>query len=125
MLRAPHLKINVMCRKLKMQEPTILAGFSNVDLVDFQYHIGEDLNDRYILMKCKSRDGKVRDLRFNQPSNLKIDEGFWDGLSGMAIVDISSRQWANAKIEVVNFEQDPGITFIAMSMDVLVDEIST
>lgn len=108
-----------------MEEPTILARFSTVDLVNFQYHLGEELEDRYVLLKCRSRDGKARELRFNQPSNLKIDEGISGALTGMAIIDISGRQWSHAKIEVINFEQDDGITFLAMSLDVLVDEIST
>ncbi len=108
-----------------MDEPTILAGFSNVDLVDLQYHIGEEYDDRFILLSCRSRDGKARQLRFNHPTNLKIEEGFDVCLTGMEVIDISSRQWANAKIEVINYEQDPRITFLAMSMEILVDEIGT
>lgn len=112
-------------KKLLKEEPTILAGFSSFDLVDFQFHLGEAFEDQYVLLKCKSRDGKARELRFNQPSNLKIDEGFSGVLTGMAIRDISGRQWSHAKIAVINFEQDDGITFLAMSMDVLVDEMCT
>ena len=81
--------------------------------------VGEELEDRHILMKCRSRDGKSRELLFHQPSNLKIDEGFFNGLSGMAIIDISGRQWSSAKIEVINFEQVPGITFLAMYLEIL------
>ena len=56
---------------------------------------------------------------------LKIDEDFSGNLSGMIIVDISIRQWGNARVAVKNFECDPGITFIVMMMEVLHDDISS
>ena len=61
-------------------------------------------------------------LKFEQISNLKIDSDFNGSLSGMVILDIKDRQWAHAKIEVHNFEQDPGITFLAKNMEVIIDE---
>jgi hypothetical protein len=109
-----------------MSEPVLLSGFSNTDLIDFRYHLDhEDFSNSLIDLVIRSRDGLSRELRFRQVSNLKIDEGFSGGLSGMIIVDISSRQWSNARVEVQNFEQDAGITFLAQKMEVVIDEFNT
>jgi hypothetical protein len=109
-----------------MSEPILLSGFSNTDLIDLRYHLDpDDFSNSHIDLVIRSRTGLCRELRFKQVSNLKIDEGFSGGLSGMIIVDISSRQWSNTRIEVQNFEQDAGITFMARYMEVIVDEFNT
>lgn len=109
-----------------MNEPILLSGFSNTDLVDFRYQLDpENFSNSSIELIIRSREGQSRKLRFEQVSNLKIDEDFSGCLSGMIIVDISSRQWGNARIEVQNFEQDSGITFLAKSMEILHDEFNT
>ena len=81
--------------------------------------------EKYLILTCKNRNDKIRKLRFTNPSKLIIEDGFYDCLTGMEIIDISSRQWGNAKIEVINYEQDPGITFLAQDMEIILDEINT
>ncbi len=109
-----------------MSDPILLSGFSNTDLTDLRYHLDpENYSNNYIELAIRSRAGLIRKVRFEQVSNLKIDQEFSGSLSGMVIVDISSRQWSNARIEVQNFEQDPGVTFLAQSMEVLHDEFNT
>ena len=104
-----------------MSDAVLLAGFSNMDLVDFHYHIDWlSWKDSYIELVAQGQ-GRGRHLRFLGVSNLRIDEGFNGSLSGMEIVDISNRQWDSARIEVRNFEQDPGITFLAVSMEAISD----
>lgn len=104
-----------------MSDSVILAGFSNTELVDFHYHIEwESWGDCFIELFAKEGE-KMRHLRFNGVSNLKIEEGFCGALSGMLVMDISARQWDSSRIEVQNIEQDPGITFLAHSMDIISD----
>jgi len=59
---------------------------------------------------------EVRRLRFVSPSNVRVDEGFCGQCSGLAIHDVRSRGWDGITVEVCNFEQDPGITFLAASV---------
>ena len=95
----------------------ILSGFSNMELVDFHYHLDwQSWKDSYIELIVQGK-GEKRHLRFTGVANLRIEEGFGGNLSGMEIVDISDRQWESARIEVRNFEQDPGITFLAATME--------
>jgi hypothetical protein len=108
-----------------MDEPILLSGFTNTDLIDIRYHLDpEDFSNSFIELTAQTRTGEKRSLKFGQVSNLKIDSGFCGSLSGMVIVDIKSRQWGHSKIEVQNFEQDPGVTFLAASMEILEDEFS-
>jgi hypothetical protein len=109
-----------------MNEPIVLSGFSNTDLTDLRYKLDpEDYSNSCVELTLRNREGLSRHLRFDQISNLRIDSEFSGCLSGMIVIDISSRQWSNAKIEVANFEQDPGITFLAQRMEVLLDEFNT
>ncbi|WP_431095324.1 hypothetical protein [Polaromonas aquatica] len=104
-----------------MNDAVLLAGFSNMDLVDFHYHIDwQSWKGSYIELTAQGQ-GRKRHLRFSGVSNLRIDEGFNGSLSGMEIVDISDRQWDSARIEVRNFEQDPGVTFLAATMETVSD----
>ena len=59
------------------------------------------------------KEGRFRRLRFVSPSCVQVDRGFCGQCSGLAIHDIRSRGWDGIGIAVVNFEQDPGITFFA------------
>lgn len=104
-----------------MNDTLLYADFSNTNLVDFHYHIDwQSWKESYIELVALGTAGKRR-LRFLGVSNLRIDEGFSGSLSGMEIVDISDHQWDSAQIEVRNFEQDPGITFLALSMEIVSD----
>lgn len=59
------------------------------------------------------RGDERRRLRFLSPTQVRVDQGFCGQCSGLAIHDIRKRGWDRVRIEVVNFEQDPGITFLA------------
>jgi len=109
-----------------MNEPILLSGFTNSDLTDLNYHLDpEDYSNSSIELSIQNRDGLKRKLRFEMVSNLKIDQDFSGSLSGMVVVGVSGRQWGNVRVEVQNFEQDPGITFLAKTMEVLIDEFNT
>ena len=54
-----------------------------------------------------------RRLRFLSPTEVEVGKGFCGQCFGLAIHDIRSRGWDGLRIEVVNFEQGPGITFFA------------
>ncbi len=102
-----------------MSERLLLGGFSNMRLLDFHYHVDPvSWESSYIELVAEGQ-GKTRHLRFKAPRNLRIEEGFDGSLSGMEILDISDRQWDSARVEVANFEQDPGITFLATSMEIV------
>jgi hypothetical protein len=63
------------------------------------------------------RKGEARRrLRFLSPTSVKVDEGFCGQCFGLAIRDIRGRGWDRVRIEVVNFEQDAGITFYAAAV---------
>jgi hypothetical protein len=68
--------------------------------------------ESYIDLTFRQGDERRR-LRFLSPTEVKIDQGFCGQCSGLAIHDIRRRGWDRVRIEVVNFEQDPGITFFA------------
>jgi len=103
-------------------EPTILGGFTNCDIDHLEYHLGDEYQESYIRLKCNNRKGLKRELVFHSPSNLEIQKDSFGSLSGMEVIDISTRQWDCAKIEVINYEQDPGMTFIAKSMEIILNE---
>ena len=104
-----------------MNDTVLMGGFSGMYLEDFQYHIDWSCwKDSYIELSA-IKDDQRRHLRFNGVSNLQIEEGFSGSLSGMIVVDIADRHWDVARIEVRNFEQDPGITFLAITMEVIHD----
>lgn len=104
-----------------MSDSIVMAGFGGMKLVDFHYHIECD-SWRDCFIELVAKKGKnIRRLRFNGVRNLKIEEGFCGSLSGMLIMDVSARQWDSLCIEVQNIEQDPGMTFMAHSMDIICD----
>jgi hypothetical protein len=59
------------------------------------------------------RGSERRRLRFLSPTQVKVDQGFCGQSYGLAIHDIRRRGWDGVRIEVVNFEAAPGITFFA------------
>jgi hypothetical protein len=83
------------------------------DIVHMDWHLLGDAPGKSHLDLTFVNGGEIRRLRFLSPRDLKIDEGFCGVCSGLEILDISRRQWDNTKVEVINFEQHPGITFIA------------
>ena len=105
-----------------MSEKVMFADFANTDLVDFNYHIDPwDPLDNSIFLVAHDRAGNFRKFKFIGVSNLAIEEGFNGYLGGMEIIDISCRQWSHARIAVQNFEAESGISFLAMSIEVVSD----
>jgi len=100
-----------------MDEPVLLSGFSNMQLIELHLHIAQESSLDTSIDIIAVGAGKRRHLRFLGVSKLQIDQGFSGSISGMEIVDISSRQWDSARTQVRNFEQDPGITFLAAAME--------
>ncbi|MDO6385811.1 hypothetical protein [Uliginosibacterium sp. 31-12] len=88
------------------------------DLGDFRYHIDrEDPGASFIEMTlCKNSDS-LR-LRFWQPINLKIEEGFPQATRGMVFYDRTADGLEDIKVEVADFESSWGaITFCARSVE--------
>jgi hypothetical protein len=86
------------------------------------YHLGRIdwwpsplLAETYIDLTFRKGD-EVRRLRFLSPINVRVDEGFCGQCCGLAIHDVRSRGWDGITVEVLNFEQEPGITFLAASV---------
>ncbi|HEY8158834.1 MAG TPA: hypothetical protein VIF10_09035 [Methylobacter sp.] len=104
-----------------MTDRLILGDFSNMKLFDLHFHMDWiSWQDSYIELVAEA-PGRRRHLKFSSPRNLCIEQGFNGNLSGMAIMDISDRQWDSTNLEVINFEQDAGITFLAESMEIIGD----
>jgi len=87
------------------------------DITDFHYH--HDLNDwrsSFIEIRLVKGD-TVRALRFTQPRNLAIEDGFPEPTRGMSILDVRHRQMEDIGVEVADFEASSGkITFVAKSV---------
>jgi len=63
------------------------------------------------------KNGLVRNLRFLEPRDIKIEEGFPQPTGGMQILDVSARQLEGITVEVSDFEASWGaITFLARSV---------
>lgn len=89
------------------------------ELVGFYWHMcQDDFSSTYIELDFE-KNGSTQKLRFTMPVEVKIENGFYGNLSGMAIYDISSQQLDRISVEVRNFEQDAGITFKAAMVAVV------
>ena len=103
-------------RRLKKNHPIIDKPFT-YELISIYWHLNqEDFSSTYIDLHLK-KGAKIIKLRFYQPVQVKIGDGFDGNICGMLINDISSQQLDRLKVEVVNFEQDPGITFKANTVE--------
>ena len=71
-----------------------------------------DFSNSYIdIHFVKGEESKK--LRFFEPTEVEVEKGFYGDNNGMEILDITDRQYDGVGIEVRNFEQDAGITFLA------------
>jgi len=66
----------------------------------------------YIELHLK-KNSEIKKLQFIQPVDLEIEKGFYGNICGMEILDIKDHQLDNIGVQVRNFEQDAGITFMA------------
>jgi hypothetical protein len=95
---------------LKKQHPVIEAPFS-YNLASFLWSISPvDQSQSFIELHLE-KNGLVKKIRFDQPTEVEIEKGFSGCISGLEILDISSWQLCNIGVEVSNFEPLEGISF--------------
>lgn len=78
----------------------------------------DDYKNSYIDLHLKKGD-EIKKLRFFQPIDLEIEKSFNGNICGMEILDIKDRQLDSINVEVSNFEQDSGITFLAKKVEII------
>lgn len=93
----------------------ILPEAHTYDLVRFDWHPTPEVAKGYLDLTFR-RGTDVRRLRFVEPTQVRVAAGFTGQCGGMVILDIRGRGWDAAKIEVINIEQDPGISFYAIDV---------
>lgn len=88
---------------------------------DFRYRIDrEDPSVSFIEMTLRKNSDSVT-LRFWQPINLKIEEGFPQTTGGMVFYDREADGLEGIKVEVADFESSWGaITFCARSVEKII-----
>jgi len=102
-----------------LTESIIYADFANTEMVDLKIHTDPYNRSASTLeLVVHDRKGGFRTMKFEGVTNLAIEKGFTGYLGGMEIIDISSRQWTDALIEVRSFESDPSISFLATNIEV-------
>ncbi|BEU97461.1 hypothetical protein ACDW_31660 [Acidovorax sp. DW039] len=107
-----------------MDEPKlhpILNRPNEYAISDFRYHVDrEQPSESFIEMTLQKNMDSVT-LRFWQPANLKIEEGFPRPTRGMVFYDRSADGLENTKIEVADFESSWGaITFCARGVEIVI-----
>lgn len=107
-----------------MDEPKlhpILHRPHEYDVSDFRYYINSgEPSESFIEMTLQKNTESVT-LRFWQPVNLKIAEGFPQPTRGMVFYDRAADGLENIRIEVADFESSWGaITFCARSVEKVV-----
>jgi hypothetical protein len=93
-------------------EHDILPRAWTYDLVRIDWRSTPAIAEGWIDLTFQ-KGGEQRRLRFLAPTEVQVDRGFMGQPTGLRIVDIRSRGWDSVGVEVINFEQDPGITFFA------------
>jgi hypothetical protein len=76
------------------------------EIVEFSYIRPLDGSEPYIDLGLVKGD-TLRCLRFFDPRDIRITEGFPNS-SGLAILDVSSRQMDRLGVRVINFEASDG-----------------
>ncbi|MCI5144302.1 MAG: hypothetical protein D3923_01955 [Candidatus Electrothrix sp. AR3] len=87
------------------------------DVVYIEWNINPyDYKESHLILHLQ-KDDMIKKLKFIQPTEVEIEKGF-NGVtcSGMEIIDVKDRQLDNIKVQVRNFEQDAGITFMAFDV---------
>ncbi len=95
-------------------------------IVEFYYNsASSDYSEHYILMKLK-KGNDVKLLKFLNPRDLKIEEGFPRPTSGMEFLDLSKDSLEDINVKVGDFEASHGaITFYAKSVIELPTDIDS
>lgn len=88
------------------------------ELTELSYCIDRVDDSRSYVDMTLRKDGCIERLRFWQPRQLKIEEGFPVATGGMVFYDLSADGLENVGVEVADFEATPGaITFFARSVE--------
>jgi hypothetical protein len=97
---------------------SILSTPHEYEIGEFRYHINnEDPSQSFIEMTLQ-KNAEAVTLRFWQPINLKIEEGFPQSTGGMVFYDVSANGLENIGVEVADFEASSGaVTFSAKSVE--------
>ncbi|MBS1157070.1 MAG: hypothetical protein H6R07_2994 [Proteobacteria bacterium] len=100
-----------------MSEPklhSVLSKPHEYELSEFRYHVEKkDPSLSFIDMTLQKNAESVT-LRFWQPINLKIEEGFPQPTGGMVFYDLSADGLENIGVKVADFEASWGsVTFSA------------
>ena len=113
----------IVRRTIVIEEPDhpILPRPWTYDLVQVDWRSTPAIAEGWLDLKFQ-KGAEQRRLRFLAPTEVQVDRGFMGQPTGLRIVDIRSRGWDRVGIEVLNFEQDPGITFFAADV-VDLDEV--
>jgi hypothetical protein len=96
----------------------ILSRPHEYELGEFRYHVDkEDPSQSFIDMTLR-KTAELVTLRFWQPINLKIEQGFPQPTGGMVFYDLSEDGLENIGVEVGDFEASLGsVTFSAKSVE--------
>lgn len=98
----------------------ILAAPHKYDIVDFRYSIDRQEPSQSFIDLALAKDGELVSLRFWQPINLVVEQGFPAATRGMVFYDVSMYHLENIGVEVADFEATHGaITFSAKSVELL------
>lgn len=97
---------------------SVLSGSHEYELGEFRYHVDkEDPSESFIDMVLRKNTESVT-LRFWQPINLKIEEGFPQSTHGMVFYDLSEDGLENIGVQVADFESSWGsVTFSAKRVE--------
>jgi len=83
-------------------------------IVSFLYECSSIDNTEHYIEMWLCKDSEIKKLRFTEPRQLKIEDGFPQPTHGMEILDISNRGLENLNVLVSDFELSSGaITFYA------------
>jgi hypothetical protein len=103
--------------KMTDKAHTILDKPHEYDVVYMEWNINPyDYKESHLILHLQKGE-EIKKLKFIRPTEVEIEKGF-NGVncSGMEIIDIKDRQLDNINIQVRNFEQDAGITFMALDV---------
>lgn len=104
-----------------MDEPklhSILDRPHEYDISDFRYHVDRDEPSESFIELTLQKNAVSVTLRFWQPINLKIEEGFPQPTRGMVFYDRAADGLENIGVEVADFESSWGaLSFCARSVE--------
>ena len=111
-----------------MEKPSrhpILAMPHEYDIVDFRFFVNRQERIHSFIDLSLKKDEELVRLRFWQPVNLVIEQGFPAATAGMIFYDVSSYQLEDIGVQVADFESSNGsITFSAKCVERIIIPLS-